>query len=240
MTELKLSNIDVDGAIREAAANAEATLDHEGDTRADFLRKAGIAGGAVMGGGALLGTLGTGTALARTKGDGRPPASAFGKGDVGILNFALTLEYLERDFYLEAQRKLPPLTDIGRAFLKVTVRDEVAHVKALKRALGKKMIKKPKFDFGSTTSNVSEFYATAYALENTGVGAYSGQALNIKKAEYVSAALSILTIEARHSSIVGYILNGNKQGIAPNGPFDTPLKASQVLRRVKKTGFIQG
>ena len=34
-------------------------------------------------------------------GKGRPPAS-FGKGDIGILNYALTLEYLEAAFYNEA------------------------------------------------------------------------------------------------------------------------------------------
>lgn len=237
--ELKLSDVDVDGAIQESAANVMETLDREGDTRADFLRKAGVAGGAVMGGGALLGTLGTGTALAAGKGNGRPP-KAFGKGDVGILNFALTLEYLERDFYIEASHKLPPLSEIGDTFLSTVLRDERAHVKLLKRALGKKMIKKPKFDFGGTTSDVQTFYETSFALENTGVGAYAGQAGNIKKFEYVKTALGIHSIEARHSGLVGYILTQSKQGVAPNGPVDPPLKASQVLRRVKKTGFIQG
>ena len=72
---------------------------------------------------------------------------------------------------------------------------------------------------------------TAEVLENTGVHAYSGQALNIKKAAYVKAALSILTIEARHASVIG--LDRTKaprrpaRTTTPNGPFDTPLPASK-------------
>ena len=53
--QLNLASIDVDGAVRETAAEAMDALD--GDTRSQFLRRAGIAGGAVIGGGALLGAL---------------------------------------------------------------------------------------------------------------------------------------------------------------------------------------
>ena len=79
-------------AIREAAEQVS------GDTRLGFLRKAGVAGGAAVGGGAILGGL-ISPAMASAKG---APPSSFGKGDIGILNFALTLEYLERAFYNEA------------------------------------------------------------------------------------------------------------------------------------------
>jgi len=116
--------------------------------------------------------------------------------------------------------------------------DENAHVAFLKKALGKKAVKQPTFDFKGTNTNVEKFMATAQVLENTGVHAYSGQALNIKTPAYVKAALSILTIEARHASVIGLLNDPTGKEIAPNGPFDTPLSAPKVLAAVKGTGFI--
>ena len=68
---LNLDQVDADGAIRETAQEATETLDEGGDTRLDFFKKAGIAGGAVMGGGALLSALVPGAAMAA--GGGRAP-----------------------------------------------------------------------------------------------------------------------------------------------------------------------
>lgn len=236
--EMTLESVDVDGAIRETAAEAGATLAKSGDTRLDFFKKAGIAGGAVVGGGALLGALVPGAAIAA--GGGRPPAS-FGKGDIGILNYALTLEYLESAFYNEAtanNAKAPFVTGQTAVFLQTVTADEKAHVKALEKALGNHAIKKPKFDFGNTTSDETAFVATAFALENTGVSAYSGQAFNIKTPAYLAVALSIVTIEARHASVIGLIEKNSREGIAPDGPFDKPLTAKKVLNAVADTGFI--
>ena len=117
--------------------------------------------------------------------------------------------------------------------------DENAHVAFLKKALGSKAIAAPKVNFGSTTSNAASFVKTAVALENTGVHAYSGQALNIASPAYVAAALSILTIEARHASVAGLLLSGKPSGLTPDGAFDTPFTAAAVLKAVKKTGFLQ-
>jgi Ferritin-like domain len=230
----------VDDIVRQAADDAAETLG-EGDTRLGFLKKAGLAGGAVVGSGALLGALTPAGAIAKG-GKGRPPAS-FGKGDVGILNFALTLEYLEAAFYNEAtanQGKSKFIKDAQtRVVLKTVTVDENAHVAFLRKALGSKAIAAPKVDFGNTTSNEAAFLKTAVALENTGVHAYSGQALNIASPAYVAAALSIWSIEARHASVAGLLLTGKPSGLTPDGPFDTPLTAAAVLKAVKKTGFIQ-
>jgi hypothetical protein len=232
-----LKQTNVDDVVRQAADDASETLSN-GDTRLGFLKKAGLAGGAVIGGGALLGALTPAGALAK----GAPPAE-FGTGDIGILNFALTLEYLEAAFYNEAtahQKKSKFIKDKQtQVFLKTVTRDENAHVAYLKKALGSKAIAAPKVDFGSTTSKEASFVKTAVALENTGVHAYSGQALNITDPANVAAALSILTIEARHASVAGLLLTGTPAGIAPNGPFDTPFTAAEVLKAVKKTGFLQ-
>jgi hypothetical protein len=227
---VNLDEVDADGAIREAANEVS------GDTRLSFLQKAGVAGGTVMSGGALLSVL---APSAFAAGSGRPPAS-FGKGDFGILNYALTLEYLEAAFYNGATAANLPLSSQGAAFLKVVTRDENAHVQFLKTALGSKAAKEPKFDFKGTNTNAAMFMATAQVLENTGVHAYSGQALNITHPKYVKAALSILTIEARHASVIGLLNEPAGEQIAPDGPFDTPLTAAAVLTAVKGTGFIVG
>ncbi len=229
--EINLDEVDVDGAIREAAHEVS------GDTRLGFLKKAGVATGAVMGGGAVLSAL---ASSAFAAGGGRPPAS-FGKGDVGILNYALTLEYLEAAFYNGATAANLPLSPQAAAFLKIATRDENAHVKFLEGALGSKATKEPAFNFKGANTNAAMFMKTAAVLENTGVHAYSGQALNIKSAAYVKAALSILTIEARHASVIGLLNEGAAPAgteMTPNGPFDTPLTAGQVLTAVKGTGFI--
>ncbi|HUN78323.1 MAG TPA: ferritin-like domain-containing protein [Solirubrobacteraceae bacterium] len=235
---INLSEIDTDGAVREAHAEAVEGLD-AGDTRLDFLRKAGLAGAGLVSGGAILGALSPGAlaASASTAGAGRPPAS-FGRGDVGILNYALTLEYLEAAFYNGATAARMSLSAQAAAFLKVVTRDENAHVKFLEGHLGSKAAKEPKFDFKGANTSPSTFMSTAQVLENTGVHAYSGQALNIKSPAYVKAAVSILTVEARHASVIGLLNEPAGEAIAPNGPFDTPLTAAKVLAAVKATGFI--
>src|SRR6476469_5453276 len=172
--ETTLERVDVDGAIRETAHEASEALE-SGDTRLSFLKKAGLAGGAVVGGGAMLSALTPAAAMAAGK--GRPPAK-FGKGDIGILNYALTLEYLEAAFYNEATANNKKKTFLKgaqeQAFLKRVTADENAHVAFLKKALGSQAIAAPKVDFGATTASEAAFIKTAVALENTGVGAYSG------------------------------------------------------------------
>jgi hypothetical protein len=226
---INLDEVDADGAVREAADTVS------GDTRLSFLKKAGLAGGAAMSGGAILSALAP-SALAASS-TGRPPAK-FGSGDVGILNYALTLEYLEAAFYNGAAAAKLPLSSQAAAFLQVVTKDENAHVAFLKKALGSKAAKEPTFNFKGANTEVASFMATAQVLENTGVHAYSGQALNIKHPAYVKAAVSILTIEARHASVIGLLNDSSGNAIAPDGPFDTPFTAAKVLAAVKGTGFI--
>jgi rubrerythrin len=211
-----LDSLDTDGALREAEA---ATA---GDTRADFFRKAAIGGGSLIGGGVLLSGLAA-PALAR-------PSK---KQDVAILNYALTLEYLEAAFYTEAVAKGALSGDPATAAR--IVRDhEQAHVKALKSVLGKAAVKKPKFDFMNTTGDQATFLKTAVALEDTGVSAYAGQGPRIKQTAVVQAALSIHSVEARHAAHFRTLAGMN---FAPKA-FDQPRTMNQVLKIVKGTGFI--
>lgn len=220
---ISLETLDCDGALRE---HADAVA---GDTRADLFRKAGLAGGSLLASGVLFGGL---PALA---GAAKPSK----RQDVAILNYALTLEYLEAAFYAEAVRKGGFAGEVG-AFARLVAAHEAAHVAYLARALGSAAVKSPRFDFADTTTNEDKFKATAFALENTGVKAYAGQATNIKQAAVVQAAVSILTIEARHAAAIAAILGrvSGSAGITPDGAFDKALSRPRILRAVGATGFL--
>jgi hypothetical protein len=215
-TELpSLEVLDADGAIRETAAAAA------GDTRARFLAKAGVLGGGLVGSSALLGLT---------------PAVAgaqSAKRDVAILNYALTLEYLEAAFYTEAE-EMGALDGELAKFAAVVGKHERDHVKALKGVLGSKAVKRPRFNFRGTTEDMAKFAATAQVLEDTGVAAYKGQAPRLKSNALLEAALAIHAVEARHASWIRDI-NGDPPAPAA---FDTPLSMSQVLAAVADTRFI--
>jgi Ferritin-like domain len=218
-----LEEVDRDGAVREAAETVDP------DTRAAFLRKAGLGAGAVIGGGAVMSALPS-VASAAT------PAS-----DVAILNFALTLEYLEAEFYREAKAN-----NVGRgqedltSFINVVSAHEAAHVAFLKGALGRKAVAMPKFDFKDTVTDQAKFQATAQVLEDTGVMAYLGQAGHIKSKKVLAAAGSVLAVEARHASWIRDINGAFKGGTPVPAPaaFQGARTKGQILAAVKATGFI--
>jgi len=215
---LKLEEIDQDGALREA-------VEEVGATRSDFLRKTAVGGGALLGTGAFLGAMPS-IAL------GAPPRS-----DIAILNFALTLEYLEAAFYTEALQK-GRLTGEALKFAQVVGGHERAHVAFLKGALGRKAVARPRFNFRDTTSDQAKFLATATVLEDTGVLAYAGQGPLIKTKSIVKAALSVLTVEARHAAWVRDIRgSGGAPSPAPKA-FDGARTRGQILAALKATGFI--
>ncbi|HEY2327089.1 MAG TPA: ferritin-like domain-containing protein [Gaiellaceae bacterium] len=209
-----LDELDVDGAIREAAEKVDA------NTRRAFLRKAGLGAGAAVASGAFFGVL--------------PSIASAGvaASDVAILNYALTLEYLEAAFYAEAHKAKFP-GKVG-TFARIVAGHEAAHVSFLKGALGSAAVKKPNFNFKGTTTNKAKFTATAQVLEDTGVEAYLGQVGNIKSKTILAAAGSILPIEARHA---GWVRDLNNTPGAP-AAFQVAKTKAQVLAIVKSTGFI--
>jgi rubrerythrin len=216
-----LTDIDVDGAVQETAERA-------GVNRADLLKRAAMGGGAILGTSAILGALPTVAFGASNR--GRAASS-----DVDILNFALTLEYLEAAFYAEAVSK-GALKGATAAYAKVVAKDEAQHVAFLKTALGMHAVKKPTFDFKGTTGATKSFQATAMALEDTGVSAYAGAAPMIANKKTLSAALSVHSVEARHAAWIRNIM-----GITPAPvPFDPAKTKAQVLKVVTGTGFITG
>jgi hypothetical protein len=223
-----LDELDRDGALREAGARVDPI------TRASFLRRAG----AILGGGAAaaivlpnLSGLAGGSSVAE--------AASSGTTDVDILNYALTLEYLEAAFYKEALKK-GALRGELQQYATVVANHERQHVQALQGALGSKAVKSPSFDFKGTTSSAGTFASTAKTLEDTGVEAYQGQATNISSRRVLTAAISIHPVEARHAAWIASIMS--KGGTSPASPapdaFNPAEDMQQVLAAVQGTGFI--
>jgi hypothetical protein len=207
---ITLAQLDADGAIQEAAH----AVDPGGEaTRADFFRKAAIGGGALTMGGVLFAGL---------------PALALGapskKQDVAILNYALTLEYLEAEFYRRA-RAGAGLTGETARFAKVAGAHEAAHVAAIRKVLGSAAVAKPTFDFGAAVQSQRAFQTTAVAVEDLGVSAYAGQGPRLKQVPVIQAALAIHSVEARHAAWIRGIVGKNPAPAA----FDPARTMKQVL-----------
>ncbi|MGD9523837.1 MAG: ferritin-like domain-containing protein [Gemmatimonadales bacterium] len=126
-----------------------------------------------------------------------------------VLNFALTLEYLEDEFYRAglAAPGLIPATD--RAVFQQIGTHETAHVQLLRGVLGSDATTKPTFDFtaggafGDVFTNYQTFLALSQGFEDTGVRAYKGQAgAVISDNGVLTTALQIHSVEARHAAQV--------------------------------------
>ncbi|HET9103487.1 MAG TPA: ferritin-like domain-containing protein [Solirubrobacteraceae bacterium] len=184
-----------------------------GLTRASFILKGALAAGAALGVGAVSPFVGT--ALAASS-------------DIDILNFALTLEYLETDFYT-VKGKTVGLSGQAKALARSFGDEEAEHVAALTKAItasGGKPVAKPTFVF--PVKDAKSFLSLAYVLENTGVGAYNGAGPSLVNKQLLAAAGSIVQVEARHAASIA-VLTGMK--ITPDGAFDKPLSKSQVLAK---------
>ena len=123
-------------------------------------------------------------------------------GDVGILNFALTLEYLEAAFYKEAKTRAKASGDL-KSLIDLVGRRREEHVEALTetiKKLGGKPVAEPKFDF--PYNDTAGFLELAQTFEDTGVSAYNGAAPQIKSKEVLEAAGSIVQVEARHAAAI--------------------------------------
>ena len=226
MDDLTLEELDRDGALRETAAAAHEARRSMDPTRAQFLKRAGALGAA----GIVIGGISLGSA--RAQGGGLP------KGDVDILNYALTLEFLEAAFYKEALSK-GELSGESLAFAQVVAAHEQAHVEALQAALGSAATKAPTFDFKGTTNSEGTFQRTAQTLEDTGVSAYQGQAPEIKTPEVLASAGAILAVEARHAAWVRDIIGAGQSPTPAPAAFNKAMTMKEVLDAVGQTGFIQ-
>jgi hypothetical protein len=157
-------------------------------------------------------------------------SSSSGTGDVAILNYALTLEYLETEFYAKVIAAGLFSGKVG-ALVKSFGAQEASHVVALKGAvikLGGTPVAKPAGKFPIT--NAGQVAQLAYTVENLGAAAYLGQAANIQSPEVLASALAIHSVEARHAATFGTLV---KKPVTPDGAFAKPADMSMVLAAVK-------
>lgn len=202
-------------------------FEHQTDRRS-FLRWAGLVGvgaGLAVGGGFVASSAASGSPMPHNYGGGSNAS------DVSILNYALTLEYLEADFYARVVRsgKLA-----GRELALVTpiAAHEAAHVAgitALITQLGGKPVAKPKITYPAHLfDNRASILTNAATFEELGVVAYHGQVPLIKSVDVLGAAASIAGVESRHAAVLHTLTHGD--------PFPRPIEdhkpKAYVLKRV--------
>jgi hypothetical protein len=192
-----------------------AAVEVDGISRQAFLVRGALAAGAVYGTTMISPFV-------------RGAFAAEGMGDVDILNFALTLEYLEADFYRRALKLglSSEVAKVARSFGDA----EQQHVDALAatiKKLGGTPVASPKFSF--PMKDEKSFLKLAQTLEDTGVSAYNGAGPSITSKEVLAAAGSIVQIEARHAAVIRQL----RGSVPAPDAFDASLDTNQVLAAVK-------
>ncbi len=164
-------------------------------------------------------------------------------GDLAIVNYALTLEYLEADFYAQVIDsglvKDKKVADLAKAI----GQHEQEHVDALiatAQKLGGEPAAKPTTKFEDVIAQgLQTILETAATVENLGAAAYLGAAGGIKNKDILAAALAIHSVEARHAAALNQLVgrsfkgDGKLEGSLPNGAFAKGLSMDEVLKQVE-------
>ena len=154
-------------------------------------------------------------------------------GDLAIVQYALTLEHLETDFY-NAVIDSGVVKDMALAKVATMIRDnEQEHVDALTSTVEKLggTLKRPKTTFDAVLEGgEKKVLETAATVENLGAAAYLGQAPRIKSKEVLAAALAIHSVEGRHAAALNSVVG---RTIVPDGAFAKPASMAEVLPKVK-------
>lgn len=194
--------------------NGEAVMSFDNDhDRRNFLKWAGIVG---VGSSLAVAGFSRGSVFAQAE-----------NSDLEILNYALTLEYLEADFYNQGIEQ-GIVSGRELALIKPIRDHEDAHVAALTSTindLGGTPVDSPKFKYpDGTFQDKAAFLETASTFEELGVSAYHGQVTKIKDPALLGAAASIAGVESRHAAILADLMGGN--------PFPAPVEDTATMKQV--------
>ena len=155
-------------------------------------------------------------------------------GPVDVLNYALTLEHLEATFYRMGMEQFADADYVAlgyqpgvREYVGIIGEHEATHVETLTGVISDldgEPVEEAEYDFGFT--DLTTFLATAAAVENLGVAAYTGAAqFLIEEDELLTAALTIHGVETRHAAYLN-VVNGTSP--FPNA-VDAPSTPDEVL-----------
>jgi outer membrane murein-binding lipoprotein Lpp len=191
-------------------------------SRSRFLKRAVVAGGTLLAGGALA------TGLPRLAASAQSPEQ-----DAEIFALALQLEQLQAAFYAEAAERAEVGAELLE-FARVAAAHEREHVGFLEGALGPAAAAAPAADFGDATADPVAFAEAAATLEDVAVGAYNGQAANLTKAG-LRAAATVISVDARHAAWIRAITGRP----AASQAVDQPLTLAEVEAALDGTGFLR-
>ena len=194
-------------------------IEFEAIDRSSFLMKG------ILAAGATYGAFAAGPMLRKAFAQGGS------EGDIEILNFALTLEYLETAFYEQAVQDAKLSSDV-KSLAEEFGQHEAEHVDGLTKAiedLGGKPVAAPKVDFGDAFSSEDAFLQTGITFEDLGVSAYNGAGPMIESKDLLSVAGQIVQVEGRHAAAVR---NAAGEPAAPDA-FDPTLTVDEVTKAVQ-------
>ena len=188
-------------------------------SRADFVKRALLVGGAGIAGAVVAGA------------PRSTDAAQISQPDLRALNLLLLLEYTEAAFYDEALRR-KRLQGKLLEYVTAVAAQEKDHLKFVRGALGSRAEDEPDFEFGDKTGDPDAFAAAAGDLEDLAVAAYNGQGTNVTS-KTLAAAATIVSVEARHAAWIRSIVG---EPPAPDAT-DTPQTAAQVLDGLRQAGL---
>ena len=167
-------------------------------------------------------------------------AADLGDGDIAILNYAYTLEQLEAAFYTKVTDH--PFKGVTQRETDtfVEIRDhERAHREFFEKALGDHAIPEIEVDFSKVDfDSRSSVLNTADAFENLGIAAFNGAGPLIGNADYLVAAGTVVSVEARHAAMIAALIHGPSAASAGQGHIsekglDLIMEPKAVLAKAK-------